>query len=89
MARINMTLPNGVPFRTSSQRRYVLARTFRGSADILKRSDSHATIMAEYNGRMDTAENGAGSTSIRRSFVIDTVTGEVIAKRGPDEFVWV
>ncbi len=84
-----ITLPNGVKFRCASQRRFILVRTFRGSALILKRSDSQSTIMDEFNRRMDTAINGEGSTSRARSFVVDTVTGETIARRGEDQFVWV
>ncbi len=79
-----ITLPNGVRFRSASARRYVLVVTFDGDATTLKRSDTLATVEAEYRRRPDTVESGDGRR--RSHFIVDRVAGTVLRQRGEDEF---
>lgn len=72
-----ITLPNGVKFRSASQRRFVLVMTYQGRATTLKRSDSLATIRAHFN-KPENRDIVARSDGRRwRHYIVDNVTGKV------------
>jgi hypothetical protein len=87
--RGTFTLPNGAKVRTATQRRYVLlVCQFRDDVSIERRSDSLATVEAEFNRHLNTARSG--DSAIRtRWFILDTVTGEILRQRSEEDFIWV
>lgn len=88
MASATLTLPNGVTFRTATQRRFIVVNARSGAATIVKRSDELATVQQEYARHVDTVQSG-DSAKRSRWYIVDTVTGETIAQRADDDFQYV
>lgn len=86
--RGTFTLPSGVKFRSASYRRYLLVQQWQGTATVIKRSDKLEITQAQYKRHPDRVI--AGDSAIRsRYFIVDTETGETIAQRSEEDFIWV
>lgn len=82
-----LTLPNGIPFKTTSRFRYAVIRTFPGNVVVLKRSDNLATVRAVYGQTTDSVRSG-DSSQRERHFLVDVQEGVTLDQREEDDFRW-